>query len=368
MKRITAIAALALLTTAEPALSQTSAPETLYEQAVQDRLAGRNPAAISGLRQVLALRPEDVDARLNLGLALLAEGRLEEADAAFAAVLRQAPDYIDAHIGRARVAQRRGDLAGAGAALDAAEAVAPGSDPNIAAVRAALASGRPSQWRWDARYAHSELSAGLDPWSEVAVSVSRRLDDRRAVAGLVERTERFGHVDVFAEARYDQRIGRGAAYIAVGGAPDADYRPEISLKSGGQAPLGGSGLAATLDASAARYRSGTVTTLQPGLEQAALDGRLVIRARWINVWDETDAYRSGYALGAVWAASPSVRLRGGYADAPESSDGVTVEVRSISMGVEIDISDRTSLRLTGVHEERTAYDRDELGVGLGWRF
>ena len=200
------------------------------------------------------------------------------------------------------------------------------------------------------------------------MSVSWRLDDRRAVSGLVERTERFGLVDVFVEARYDQRIGRGSAYIAIGGAPDADYRPEISLKSGGQIPLGEAGLAATLDTSVARYRSGTVTSLQPGVEQVALGGNLTINARWINVWDETDAYRSGYALGAIWAASPSVRFRGGYSDAPESSDGATVDVRSTSAGVEVDLGDRTTLRLTGLHEKRTAYDRDEVGVGVGWRF
>lgn len=368
MKPATAIAALILLATAEPARAQTANPDTLYAQAVQDRLAGRNTAAISALERVISTRPDDVDARLNLGLALLAENRLDEADAAFDAVLRQAPGYVDAHIGRARAAQRRGEVDGARAALDAAEAVVPGADPDIDAVRSGLVSASVYPWRLDAGFSQSELSAGLEPWREASVSLSRRLDDRRAVTGVVERTERFGDVDVFIEGRYDQRIGTGSAYIAVGGAPNADYRPEVSVKVGGQAALGGRGFSATLDAGLARYRSGTVTTLQPGLQQTLLDGRVLLTGRWINVWDETDTYRSGYAIGAVWSVVPSVRIRGAYADAPESSEGMTVDVRATSAGVEVDVGDHATLRLTGVHEERKAYDRDELGFGVGWRF
>lgn len=368
MKPATAITALVLLATADPAFAQTTIRDSLYAQAVQDRLAGRNEDAITTLQQMLAARPDDADARLNLGLALLAENRLDEADAAFEAVLKQSPGYIDALIGRARVAQRRGDLAGARAALDAAEAVGPGADPDVAAARAGLTSRRGSPWRLDASYAQSELSAGLEPWREASVSLSRRLDDQRAVTGVLERTERFGIVDVFFEGRYDQRIGTGSAYFAIGGAPDADYRPEVSVKAGGQAALVAGGLSATLDAGAARYLSGTVTTLQPGLQQVLLDGRLLLNGRWINVWDETDAYRSGYAVNAIWSLLPSVRFRGGYADAPESSEGVTVDVRAISAGVEVDVGERGTLRLTGLHEERTTYDRDQVDFGVGWRF
>ncbi|MDQ3126561.1 MAG: tetratricopeptide repeat protein, partial [Pseudomonadota bacterium] len=78
-------------------------PGRLYASAVADRLAGRPAEAVTKLEQVLAMRPDDVDARLNLGLALLALGRLEEAEAALLAVTRQTPDYTDAWMGLARV-------------------------------------------------------------------------------------------------------------------------------------------------------------------------------------------------------------------------------------------------------------------------
>lgn len=353
---------------AAPAWVQAAPIDAIYARAVEDRRGGRNRAAIAGLEQVLAARPTDVDARLNLGLTLLAENRLDEADAAFGAVLARAPDYVDAHLGRARVAARRGDPAKARAALDAAEAARPGADPEVAAARASLEPATQTGWRIDVSAAHSRLSNDLDSWSEATIAVGRRLDARSGVAGVIERTERFGRTDVFFDARYDRTLGAGEVYVALGGTPDADYRPELSLRVGGRAPLGGAGLSATLDAGVSRYVSGTVTTAQPGLEQTLLDGRLTLSARWINVWDEQDVYRSGYGLLARWDAGGGFRLRAGYADAPESSDGATVDVRAVNLGLDVDVTDRVTLRLNGLHEERDAYDRDEIGFGVGWRY
>lgn len=63
-----------------------------------------------------------------------------------------------------------------------------------------------------------------------------------------------------------------------------------------------------------------------------------------------------------------MRLRGGFSDAPESSDGATVDVRSVSLGAEVDVTERITLRLNGLKEDRTAYDRDEVNLGFGVRF
>ena len=123
-----------------------------------------------------------------------------------------------------------------------------------------------------------------------------------------------------------------------------------------------------LDGSVARYPTGTVTSLQPGLMAEWTAARLTLEGRWINVIDEADDYRSGYAVRATWAAGPAVRLRAGYADAPESSDGATVDVKATSLGADIDVGERLTLRLTATHEARDAYDRDEVSLGFGWRF
>ncbi len=306
----------------------------VYRAAAADRLADRHAEAIEGSRRVLAVRPDDVDARLNLALALIATDRLDEAERELAIVLAQAPDYADARAARDRIARLRAERAA---------------------------------WRLDVLLGRSELSRGLHPWHETAATLSRRTAGG-TIAGTVEQSERFGRDDTYVEARVDRVVGGGGVYGAIGGAPDADFRPEIAVRAGGQMPIGARGFAATVDAGLARYVVGTVTTVQPGIEYATSNGELTLGGRWINVWDERDTYRSGYALRALWTIRPSLRLRGGYADAPESSDGVTVDVRSTTLGLEADVSERLTVRLNGLREERAAYDRDEITLGLGVRF
>ena len=336
MRPCAAIAVLACLAGVNPVLAQGQSPDPdqLYERSVQDRLAGRNDAAIEGARRVLEVRPRDVDARLNLALALMAAGRLDEAEAELDLVLAQTPDYADARTARDRLALMRDDRA---------------------------------DWRLDVSTAYSDLSQDLAGWREAAVTLSRRTAGG-TVSGTIEHAERFDRTDTYVEARLDRAAGRGTVYGALGGTPDADFRPEIALRAGGQVPVGARGLAATLDTGLARYAVGTVTTVQPGVEYTVPGGTVILGSRWINVWDERDTYRSGYSLRAILAIRSDIRLRAGFADAPESSDGTTVDVRSISLGAELDVTERFTLRLNGLREMRTAYDRDEVSLGFGIRF
>lgn len=348
----------------EPAPIVQVDPESLYRSAVADRLAGRPAAAVVKLEQVLAARPDDVDARLNLGLALLALDRLDPAETAFRDVVERAPTYAEAWGGLARIAQRRGDLDAARSLADQARRLAPES-AEIAALEAALKPG--SEWRVDLSAARSRLSGGLPDWNETRLSASRRLDTGWTAGLTVEATERFGASDIYLEARIDRTFVRGAAYVALGGAFDADYRPELVLLAGGETRLAG-GLDATLDASIARYPTGTVTGFHPGLATDIADGSVRLAARWINVWDENDDYRTGWAATARWQATDRFALRLGYADAPESSDGATVDVSAWNVGTEIALTDRLALRLGYLSEDRDAYDREEVSLGLGWRF
>lgn len=348
----------------EPAPIVQVDPQSLYQSAVADRLAGRPEAAVAKLEQVLAARPDEVDARLNLGLALLALDRLDPAEAAFRRVIERAPHYADAWAGLARIAQRRGDLDAARAFAEQARQAAPES-AEIAALQAAL---RPEPgWRVDLSGARSRLSGHLPDWTETRLSVSRRLGEGWTAGLTVEATERFDDSDVYLEGRIDRSFRGGAASLAVGGAFDADYRPKAVLLAGAQTRIM-AGLDATLDASLARYANGTVTGVHPGIGADLADGRVRLAARWINVWDENGEYRNGWAATARWQATDRFALRLGYADAPESSDGATVDVTAWSVGTDIGLTDRLLVRIGYLSEDRTAYDRKELSLGLGWRF
>ncbi|KQW78740.1 YaiO family outer membrane beta-barrel protein [Brevundimonas sp. Root1279] len=338
-------------------------PQALYEAAVTARLAGRHAEAVDLLNRVLALRPADVDARLNLGLSLLALGRIPEAETAFRTVLDQAPGYADAEVGLARAAELRGDREAAREHATRALILSPGRQ-DVAAFRRSLDA---VAWRGDIDVSRSRLSAGLPDWTMTRLGVARSITPVWSVSGSVERTEQFNQVDVYVEGRIDRRMTGADAYVALGGTPEADHRPEVIVMAGGSALIAPD-LRATLDASAARYVTGSVESLQPGVTGALFNGRFEITARWINVWDETDRHRSGYAARAAWQVTDRFRLSAGHADAPETSEGVVVDVVATSLGAAFDITDRVTLRLGVVDEDRVSYTREEVAVGLGWRF
>ena len=338
-------------------------PRALYDAAVADRLAGRHAQAIDRLERVLVQRPTDVDARLNLGLSLLALDRVAEAETAFQTVLEQTPGYADAEAGLARAAERRGDRAAARDHAVRAAALSP-ERADIAAFRRGL---NDVAWRIDVDASRSRLSGGLPDWTETRVSMSRALAGGWTLGGAVERTERFDRVDVYLEGRLDRRLAGGDVYVALGGTPDADYRPEVMLMAGGGTRVA-PGLLATLDASVGRYASGSVESLHPGLTADLFGDRLEFAVRWINVWDETDQHRDGYAARATWRVADRFRLSAGRSDAPESSEGIVVDVEATTFGAAFDLTDRLTLRLGAVDEDRGSYGRDEISLGIAWRF
>ncbi len=360
------IAAALLASLASPALAQ---GEDDYSRAVAARQAGDAATAISLLEPLTATDPANADALLQLGLAYLASDRLDDAERAFRETLAIAPDYADARIGLARVAQRRGDTAAARAALNEV----PAGNAEAIALRAQLAESGDGAtgWRADLDASYSNLEGSQPDWKEVAVGLSHR-SGNTTVGGRVEWLERFGLRDVFGELRLDQRLSdRATGYIAIGATPDADFRPEWQLGLGASLRVrdGGDATVLTLDARQARYRVGDIQTVNPGIEQYLGDGRYWLTARWINIFDERGDHRMGYLLRGDAQASDRVRLFAGLSDAPDPDQGVVIDTFSLFGGAAIGIGDRAELRASVAHEDRSiGADRTQVSLGLGWRF
>lgn len=307
-------------------------------QAAALRHAGRATEAVPWLQALAAERPEDADVQLQLGLALEAAGRPAEARQALLACLRLAPDYRDAQLALARLA--RGEA-------------------------------RPDRWRIDLSGAYSHLTRGLDPWRATSLAVSRTGAPGTVTAKL-EETRRFGRGDVYGELLGARPLRGAEFYGAIGGTPRADHRPKLAVRAGAVSPpraLGGSGLSArvAVDAEWARYPSGEVKSVHPALIVTQGE-RLSLEVRSYNVVDERRKHRTGWGVQGSVAATPRLTLRAGYADAPESSEGRTVEVKATHVGAGWALDERTSLRLDSVREDRSAYDRHEISLSLARRF
>lgn len=361
--------ALAAAALASPLGAQQPAPADAYEQAVAARLDGRPAEAVRLLEPIVAADPANADAQVQLGYAHLALGQLDEAEASFDAALRAAPTYADASLGIARVAQRRGDRAGALAAL---EAIGPGN-AEADALRAQLARDSSLlRWSVDVDGGYAFVDGPQPDWKELAFQVRHALSDRTALAARAEFSNRFDNSDVYLEGLVDQALGEGVrGYLLLGGTPDADFRPQWQIGAGGSVRLssGGSATVLTLDLRHAEFVTGNVQTVNPGIEQYLAEGRAWITARWINVFDDFSGHQSGYLVRGDVQPTDGLRLFAGFSNAPDTEEGVVIDTRSFFGGAVFDLGGNLTGRISAsIEDTETGADRTQVGAGLGWRF
>jgi YaiO family outer membrane protein len=228
--------------------------------------------------------------------------------------------------------------------------------------------------RLDIEASYSDLSHDLESWTEGSARAAYQADEDLTLAAALEVASRFENFDAYLEGRADYRVAPGVwAYALAGGTPDADFRPRFAAGAGGSARLfQDDGMLAaavtTVDARYADYLSGDVQTLNPGLELYLLKGRAFLTFRQINIWDETDRHRSGYLLRTDVEPWRGVTVVTGYSDAPDTSGGVTVDVRAWFTGLALDLDDSKVLRAAiGQDLRETGYDRTTFSLSLTLR-
>ena len=224
-------------------------------------------------------------------------------------------------------------------------------------------------WRIDLSTAYSRLSAGQKPWRDTLAALTFRPNGSDWLSGSVEQATQFGLTDRVYGLSGVHTFGRGA-YLGGGASltPQAHFRPRSGLHVSGQTrPIASFGaqtsLSAAVEVTTARYRAGTVRSLQPALLLTGPAGS-AFAAKLIETRDERGRTLSGYAFNAGAAVSRNLSLSAGFADAPESDAGVTIKTRSLSAAALIDLTSQLSLRVGAVQEWRPYFQRSEVSVGL----
>jgi YaiO family outer membrane protein len=376
------------------------------------RRAGNFELAADHMREAARLRPDDADVQVGLGLALTPLKRFDEAERAFRYAVELAPDYLDARIGLARIALYGGRFAEAQSAVrkvlemradyEDARELAMQIDRAISdaakslrleqqrakarretTVRRAPIKPEPEpdaavqghRWRVDADGGWSRLTGGRQDWLEASGRLSYSVFPGTNLSAAIEAARRNGLIDTYLEGRVDHRVAPDIfGYILFGATPNANFFPQYRLGGGTAIRLfQRKGVIAatvlTLDAKYSEYVVGPVRNVTPGIEQYFFDGRLWLSAKWINTVAETGAYLQGYLVRADLILRDDLRLFFGYADAPETSEGRTVETRSIFGGVIYEINPITTLRLSAAFERRpNLFDRTLLSIGVSRKF
>jgi YaiO family outer membrane protein len=121
----------------------------------------------------------------------------------------------------------------------------------------------------------------------------------------------------------------------------------------------------TVDLRCARYAAGNIETANPGVEFYLAQGLGWITARHINIWDETGRHHTGFFVRADFQPVETLTLFAGYADAPDTSEGVVLPTTAWFAGVATDVDEATTIRLSlGQELHETGYDRTTVTLSL----
>jgi YaiO family outer membrane protein len=350
------------------------APNSLDAKIALVRLSiwtGNIEAAGARLRALSATAPDNREVEGLRARVLLLEGNTAKAEAAFAALVASNGSDVDAVLGLGDARRARGREKAALEAYQAAHVLDPGS----ADVRQRLEAPAPKFWRLDIDGNYSTLTGSQPNWSEGSIALSRAFGPNTTLTARFFAATRFDHHDQQAELGIAHKFSdlfSGYAFASV--TPDADFLPQYAIGGGGAFVVTKGSerfgpLAATLDLKYERYSDGNVETISPGLQQSLWSDKLVLTAKWINVFDQQQHHAGGYLARADWAVVDRFRIFAGYSDALEPSDGVMIPTRSVFGGLGFDVNEQVTLRTNFAHEEReNAYNRDVYGVGMTWRF
>lgn len=312
-----------------------SAQDSLYDRAVTARLADDPSLAALLLEDLLAEKPDDVDALVQYGYALLALGKLEEAKSAFQKVLRQAPEYADAAQGLALVAERR--------EFDRA------ARRGFVLVEGAL----------------SNTGDGQDDWQELGVLASLPVGTRTTLDLGGTWYRRFGVEDVelgvLATHRATENLWLRAGASAT---PNADFRPATGISAGFDFRIA-SGTVASLDSSWQRYPVQDVWTVRPGITQYFGGGRFAASLHGRIVAADGEDVQIGGTLRADYLPIDRTRLFIGAVTGPDTDLGVVRDTTSIFVGGEFPLTQDLSLTGSVAQEWREdGSDRTEGRIGV----
>jgi len=220
----------------------------------------------------------------------------------------------------------------------------------------------------------SRLTDNLAPWRQFGARLAYLLDENATVSGGVATERRFGRSETMSDARLDYRWSDlGSVNIGLGGTPGGQFLPVLQADAGGSIRLRpGSGpfgpTFSTLDVKFAHYSTGNVSTFSPGIQQYTLNGRLWFTAKAIATLNERGEWLGGFTTRADLAVTDRFQIFAGYADAPDSSDGRTVQTQSLFGGASFDLDERTSVRVSAARVSRQrSYERSIINVGLSTR-
>jgi len=231
-------------------------------------------------------------------------------------------------------------------------------------------------WQIDTGYENSSFNrVNQANWSQTFLQVSAfSRDHTTSIHEKIVEYDEFSTKNTEYETGIDRIFSSTlSAYLYGSYTPNATFRPRYHVAAGGATHIANLTkhripLWLTLDTSDDFYVATRVININPGI-RINLEHGWSFATRRIDVYQlaTKPVYGEDYRLDGTI----DTKTRGyiGYANAPDTENGITVMTRSYFYGIDRDLSPRTTLHISATNENRTAsYLREVLDAGLSYRF
>lgn len=303
---------------------------------------GDYPAAEKRIHSLLKKHPDDPDLLLTEANLFFYQGKNAEAQKIYAKIVRKYPDYKEAQEG-----------------LERAKAPPPAK----------------MLWQIDTGLEVSSFTRqSQSSWREQFVQLTRKITDDWTWHLATHRYDRFHKINMTYETGIDHRFSlRTYGYIYGALTPGGAFVSRRQVSMGGGTRLDPSKektipLWAVLDTRFDDYGSTDTKNISPEIRVEPADG-WALGAKYITVLQRHISPVHGWQVRMDGKLTGQSGFNIGYAKAPETSSGVTVETKTFFGGIRWDISSLHAINIGYAHDDRqNAYIRQVVNMSFTTRF
>jgi YaiO family outer membrane protein len=350
---------------------------SLYDEAHTEANRGDYASALQNIDKILKSKPKDFDARLLRAQIYGWQKSYDGAEKQFDILLAESPGNSDVLVARGYLYYAEEKLDKARADFSAALKTSPNYRDALEGLELSKqAQNHPDdkyKWQLDAGGEYSAFArAPTTSWDNEFIQLTRFLEGGTALHAMVQRYHQFEESDVYSELGIDQTFTPYLnAYLYGGGTPDPGFRPRWHVASGGTVRLTDvypSILWVTLDTRYDDYPTTEVGNLNPGMRMEFADN-WALSGTMITVIQSQDATKYGWQAKLDAQAAEGWRPYLGYAIAPETVNGVTVNTQSLFLGTAVDVNPANTLHFGYTHDDReNSYIRHAVNASISHRF
>lgn len=311
---------------------------------------GQYAEARRELNSLMMDYPGNADLHLALGNLEYYQGNLDAAQTQYEIVLSRVPDYTDAQTGLANVQKAR-------------ESQQAGSRQSNIIDK--------NHWRIDGGLGGSDFDDDTIPeWNDQFLRIEYSPESLSYHAS-VQRYDRFGLTDLELRAGVADAIRGGWDWgLEIGGTPDADFRPDLSLSGrlGRTLKLeNGLVLYPNVNFRTDDYDIGNIQTLQPDLT-AYLSNGTILTGRLIATFQDAEEDQLGWLIEGRHPVTDRLQLRAGYARAPEALDGLAITTESLFGGLTYAVREDLDLHFNLSRDDReNSFVRNSANVSFTYK-